>query len=164
LLSSNWNVGFTLGAGFGPEIMGSRSEHHLAAGILHVGKLLNSGKPGLRNLELGGELWAGGQYHPEAAYVSGLTPVVRYHFRRDSRWRPFLDAGLGFVLTDIGLPDLSTTYQFSPQAGAGFHWELREHLALTLQARYIHISNAGFEMPNFGVNTFLFSGGLTRFF
>jgi len=159
-----WNAGFSLGAGFGPAIFGSQSQHHLAAGFLHVGRRLESDKSFLRRLELGGEVWGGGQYDPEAAYVTGLTPMARYHFQPGSRLSPFVDLGLGFVLTDIGLPDLSTTYQFSPQAGTGVHWTLSKHLALTLQARYIHISNAGLEQPNDGVNAFVFTGGLTRFF
>ena len=144
--------------------MGSMKAHDLTAATLHIGRLLRSEKPFFRNVEIAGELWGGAQYRPEVAYVVGLTPVVRYHFLRRSRWTPFLDGGAGITATDIGRPDLSTTFQFNLQGGAGFHWALCRNLAFTFQARCIHISNAGIEMPNEGVNSFLFSGGLTRCF
>src|SRR5271165_5379507 len=41
-LSTNWNVGFTLGAGFGISDMGSTEAHHLAVATLHLGKRLES--------------------------------------------------------------------------------------------------------------------------
>jgi len=162
-LSTNWNLGFTLGAGFGVTAMGSSQAHHLAAATLHVGKLLESERPFLRHVELAGELWGGAQYHPDTAYLVGLTPVARYHFRPGSRIDPFIDAGAGVTATDIGHPDLSTTFEFNLQAGVGFHWVLRKNLAFTFDARYLHLSNAHIEDPNNGVNTFLFSSDLTWF-
>ncbi len=164
LLSTNWNMGFTLGAGFGVSDMGSAESHHLTAATLHVGKLLESGRPLLRHVELAGELWSGAQFHPDSAYLVGLTPVARYHFLPGSRLDPFIDGGAGVTATDIGRPDLSTTFEFNLQAGVGFHWVLRKNLALTFDGRYIHLSNAGIDQPNHGVNSFLFSSGLTWFF
>lgn len=157
-------MGFTFGAGFGVKAMGSCEAHHLALATLHVGKLLHSENPFLQHVELAGEFWSGAQYHPETAYLVGLTPVIRYHFRPGLRLDPFIDAGAGVTATDIGRPDLSTTFEFNLQAGAGFHWILRKNLAFTFDARYIHLSNAHIDTPNLGVNTFLFSGGLTWFF
>jgi hypothetical protein len=59
---------------------------------------------------------------------------------------------------------LSSTFEFNLQAGPGLRWVLRQNLAFTLQARYLHVSNARINIPDFGVNTFLFSGGLTWLF
>jgi hypothetical protein len=167
-LPTNWNLGFTTGAGFGVKALGSRQSHGLTTASIHVGKLLVSDHPTLgpflRHLELAGELWTGAQYHPDTAYLAGFTPVARYHFLQGSRWTPFVDAGAGVTGTDIGHPDLSTTFEFNLQAGGGFQWFWRDNVAFTLQARYMHLSNAGIDSPNAGVNTFLFSGGLTWFF
>ncbi len=162
-LSTNWNIGLTMGAGFGVSAMGSSVAHDLTVTTLHVGKLLESERPFLRHVELAGELWSGAQYHPDTAFLVGLTPVVRYHFLPGSRLDPFLDGGAGITATDIGRPDLSTTFEFNLQAGAGFHWVLWKNMAFTFQARYIHLSNAHIDTPNLGVNSFLFSGGLTWF-
>jgi hypothetical protein len=161
-------MGFTLGTGFGLNAMGSTRAHDLAIGTLHVGKLLTSDQaalePLLRHVELAGEFWGGAQYHPDTAYLVGLTPVVRYHLLPGSRLDPFLDGGAGVTATDIGHPDLSTVFEFNLQAGAGFHWVLRRHLELTFQTRYMHLSNAHIDTPNLGVNSVLFSGGLSWFF
>jgi lipid A 3-O-deacylase len=168
LLPTNWNMGFTVGTGFGLNAMGSTRAHDLAIGTLHVGKLLTSDQPVLEPLlhhvELAGELWSGAQYHPDTAYLVGLTPIVSYHLLPGSRWSPFLDGGAGLTATDIGPPDLSTTFEFNLQAGAGFHWILRQNLGLTFRTRYMHLSNAHIDTPNLGVNSVLFSGGLTWFF
>jgi opacity protein-like surface antigen len=167
-LPTNWNIGFTFGAGFGVKALGSAQAHGLADASVHVGKLLASDSPTqwppLRHLELAGELWTGAQYHPDTAYVAGFTPVLRYHFLRGARLSPFADAGAGLTATDIGHPDLSTTFEFNLQAGGGIQWFLQDNVALTLQARYVHLSNAGMDSPNDGVNTFVFSGGLSWFF
>jgi hypothetical protein len=167
-LPTNWNIGFTLGAGFGVKAMGSAQAHGLTDASIHVGKLLASDSPTqwalLRRLELAGELWTGAQYHPDTAYLVGFTPVARYHFLPGSRLAPFVDAGAGVTGTDIRHPDLSTTFEFNLQTGGGVQWFWRENAALTLQARYVHLSNAGIDSPNNGVNTFLFSSGLTWFF
>jgi hypothetical protein len=153
-----------MGAGFGVSAMGSTVAHDLSVATLHIGKLLASEKPLLRHVEVAGELWSGAQYHPDRAYLVGLTPIMRYHFMPGSRWTPFIDGGAGVTATDIGRPDLSTTFEFNLQAGAGLHWKLRQDLAFTFQARYIHLSNAHIDTPNLGVNSFLFSVGLTKFF
>jgi hypothetical protein len=163
-----WNAGFGLGAGCGLRVLGTSEAHDLAGATFHIGKVLDSDRPGLspflHHMELGGELWTGAQYHPDKAFLVGLTPMLRYRFLLDARWTPFLDAGAGVTATDIGRPDLSTTFEFNLQAGAGLEWRWRQNTALMFQARYIHVSNARIETPDLGVNSLLFSVGLTWFF
>lgn len=166
--SDLWNAGFTLGAGLGDSILGSRQSHDLAIGAFHAWKMAwsedSTSCPFLQRLEVAGEAWGGTQYNPDPGYVTGLTPFFRYHVWPGARWDPFFDAGAGVTLTDIGEPDLSTKFEFNLQAGAGIHWRVAEKMALTVQARYIHLSNAGIDFPNGGVNSFVFSGGVTWFF
>ncbi len=168
LLLTNWNIGFALGAGVGLSAFGSTEAHDLAIATLHVGKPLVSHDhtfgPFIRHLELAGEVWTGAQYHPNTAYLVGLTPFLRYCCSPDARWSPFLDAGAGVTATDIRHPDLSTIFEFNVQAGTGFHWKLSQNTAFTFQARYIHLSNARLDTPNLGVNSLVFSAGLTWFF
>jgi opacity protein-like surface antigen len=165
---TNWNVGFALGAGVGLKAMGSEEAHDLAMATLHVGRQLHPGESipwaFLEHVEIGAELRSGAQYRPDAAYVVGLTPMLRYRFFDASRWTPFLDAGAGVTATDIHHPDLSTTFEFNLQAGIGLEWRWRQNTALVVQARYLHLSNAHIDVPNQGVNSLLFSGGLTWFF
>ena len=161
---TGWNFGITAGAGFGTRALGSSRPHDLAIASVHVGRLARSETPFFRHFELAAELWSGVQMNPRSAYLVGFTPTVRYHFLPFSAFDPFIDAGVGVTGTDIGRPDLSTTFQFNIHGGPGFHWRLHPDLAFTFQARYVHLSNARIHTPNLGVNSFVFSGGITWFF
>ena len=161
-------VGFDLGAGVGMEALGGSESHDLVLYRLYYGRVLTdviSERSSLRgNWEGRVELMGGGQYEPKGAYLCGLTPVLRYNFTTGSRWMPFLDAGAGVSLTDIGRPDLSTTFEFNLETGAGVDYFLRENLALTLQYRFLHMSNARIASPDLGVNANVISVGLSWFF
>ncbi|MFW6323501.1 MAG: acyloxyacyl hydrolase [Desulfovibrionales bacterium] len=161
-----WNAGFQIGAGQGFEILGSREEHDLALAYFHYGKMLTNPHGSgwyAGGLEIRGELFAGLQYDPDCRYVTGLTPIFRYNFTGGDRLIPFLEGGAGVTLTNIGEPDLGSTFEFSPQGGTGFSYFLRDSLALTASFRFIHLSNAGMELPNTGVNTFMLLFGLSWF-
>lgn len=116
------------------------------------------------NWELIAEIFGGSQYRPEAAYFIGAAPHLRYDFATGHRWMPFLDLGAGPTATDIRSGDISTTFEFNLQAAAGVHFFLKDNLALTVQARFIHFSNAGIEFPNLGVNTLNGLIGVSWFF
>jgi opacity protein-like surface antigen len=161
-------AGFNVGAGLGMEVLGGSQSHDLVLDRLYYGRVLTDvigERSSLRgNLEGRVELMGGGQYDPKGAYLFGLTPVLRYNFATGSRWMPFLDAGAGVSVTDIGRPDLSTAFEFNLQAGAGLNYFLRENLALTLQYRFLHVSNAQIASPDLGMNANIVSIGLTWFF
>lgn len=162
------DAGLTAGTGFGLEILGSKKAHQLALVYGHMGWMATDvvfkHKWYEGNLELWGEIFGGGQYHPEHAGVFGLTVGPRYHFITHSRWVPFLDAGAGISGTNIGEPDLSTEFEFNLQLGAGTHYFFLDNFALTLQMRGIHMSNAYIKLPNHGANALLFLIGVTYFF
>jgi opacity protein-like surface antigen len=94
----------------------------------------------------------------------GVTPLLRYNFATGSGWMPFVDFGAGVTYTDIGRPNLSTRFQFNDQAGLGAHCFLRQDVAVTVQYRFVHLSNAGMKEPNLGVDAHVFSVGVTRLF
>jgi hypothetical protein len=93
-----------------------------------------------------------------------MTPFLRYDFATGTRFVPFFDAGAGITATDISLPDLGGRFQFNSQVGLGVHWLAWKNTALTLQYRVGHISNAGLEDHNHGLNTSLVYGGASWFF
>lgn len=158
----------SVGAGIGMKVLSGSQSHDLILGHLRYGRVLTDvvgGQSWLRgNLGWGLELVGGGQYRPKEAYLFGLTPALRYSFATGRRWMPFVDAGAGVSLTDIGHPDLSTKFEFNLQVGAGCNYFLKDNLALTLQYRFIHLSNARIDTPNLGVNTSIIYLGLTRYF
>jgi lipid A 3-O-deacylase len=113
---------------------------------------------------LAGEFLFGRQFKPDTAVLFGATPLVRYVVDTGGRWKPFVEGGVGFALTDIGGPSLGGKLQFSPQGGAGVYWFMKRDLALAAQHRFIHYSNASLRSPNVGINQHVFLVGLTRFY
>jgi hypothetical protein len=152
-----WQAGFTLGGGFGFQFSRYQEKHDLALGTLHVGRTLGE------NWEVLGELFGGVQFRPTDRTVVGITSVIRYNVATGSRWVPFVDAGVGFSYTSIRDGDLSTPYEFNLQLGGGSHYFIGNDRALTLQSRWLHLSNASLKEPNHGANTLMFFAG-NKFF
>jgi lipid A 3-O-deacylase len=162
------HAGFSLGAGFGTKTFGSKLTHDLAISSSHFGRIVTETTAEHQwyrgNWEFLAELFGGPQFHPNLAYVVGVTPFARYNFATGTRWIPFFDAGAGLSATDIGLPDLSTTFEFNVQLGAGTHWFFQRNAAATVQYRWLHLSNASIQKPNPSVNSSIFLAGVTWFF
>lgn len=166
--SGTENFGVSVGTGIGLEILGSNSRHDMALAFVQYGYVLTDHlAPGRwygGNFEIGAEFAAGMQFHPKNAYIFGLMPSFRYHFITDSAWVPFVEAGAGPGVTDIGGPDLSTKFQFMDYFGGGVNWFYNESDVFSAGVRFIHLSNAGIKEPNFGVNTAMVFLGWKRFF
>jgi hypothetical protein len=160
-------TGLGVGAAFGTLSYGGTVRHdwlvfQVQHGVVVSDLLLEDGRLS-GQLFLGGEfLWAH-QYEPDSGVLFGATPLVRYLFETRSRWKPFVELGIGLGLTDIGGPSLSGTLQLSPQGGVGFFWLLRPDLALGMQQRFIHHSNGGVRSPNAGLNQHVSILSLVRF-
>jgi lipid A 3-O-deacylase len=161
-------AGLSVGPGVGSSILGSTEAHDLLLAKVHYGKVFSEvmagGKWYSGNWEWLAEAFGGAQWNPDQAYVIGLTPVLRYNFATGTRWMPFFDAGAGGTLTDIGRPDLGGNFQFNLQTGPGVHWFVDKGTVLTMQYRFLHISNASIQDPDHGVNTSVFYVGIARFF
>jgi hypothetical protein len=147
---------------------GSTLAHDLALVSLTYGHMLGpahgEGHWYRGNFEWRVELFGGGQYSPESQWFVGLTPHFRYNFATGTRWIPFLDGGAGVTATGIKHPDLGGTFEFNLQPGAGMHWFVRDNLALTGEVKYMHMSCAGIDKPNHGLNDVIGMIGLTWFF
>jgi len=148
--------------------LGIHENHDLALASIRYGKILGRVRGECHwyqgNWELLGELFGGAQYSPHRAYLVGVTPLFRYTLATGSRWSPFIEGGFGPSLTDIGRPDISTTFEFNIQGGVGTHYFWDEHHAVTVQCRLFHLSNAGIAKPNLGVNSCVFLIGTSWFF
>ena len=155
------------GAGMGVRILETHA-HDWGFGAVDFGwvftDVVGDGHWYRGNWELIGEVFGGEQFHPEGAYFAGGGPHLRSDCATGHRWMPFLDLGAGATATDIRDGDISTPFEFNLQAGAGAHFFLRDNLALTVQARFIHFSNAGIKFPNLGVNALTGLVGVSWFF
>lgn len=162
------SLGFGAGAGYGLRILGSRQHHDLALGDLSYGWMAGAVKGRGHwyegNWELRGDLFGGEQFSPGTDYVIGIAPHLRYNFMTGTRWVPYVDGGAGVSATDISVPDLSHTFEFNLQAATGVRWFVSDHVALGVEARYLHLSCAGMNTPNLGLNNVGGSLTVTWFF
>ena len=162
------SISLSFGGADGVRIFGGRDRHDLELNSLSYGYMLGAvegdGHWYRGNWELRGELFGGAQFSPSGNWVVGLTPHLRYNFATGTRWIPFLDLGAGISATGIGAPDLSGTFEFNLQASTGVRWFIRDNLALTFEAGYLHLSDAGLSRPNQGVNSIKGMIGVSWFF
>jgi Lipid A 3-O-deacylase (PagL) len=97
------------------------------------------------------------------AYGAGVNPVgFKWIFATRGHVAPFLELNGGVLFTSHQVPRGTSTINFTPGAAFGFYF-LGER-AWSLDARYLHISNAGLTVPNPGVNTFELRLGFGKFF
>lgn len=85
----------------------------------------------------------------DSGYIIGLTPVFQYQLKNLS-YTPFVEMGGGpHLLSDIHIENdyKSTQFQFGSIFGLGV-----KRGNLEVSYRYLHISNAGIEMPNPGTD------------
>jgi len=163
-----FDLDLSAGAGIGVKIFGSSRAHDWVMGSAEFGWILSQtvGQDHWYrgNWEVLGELFGGAQYRPSDAYFVGGGPHLRYDFALGHRVVPFAEIGAGLTSTTIRDGDLSTPFEFNLSAGIGLHAFVKDNLAITFQCRLIHMSNAGIEDPNLGLNTVNFLVGGTWFF
>jgi lipid A 3-O-deacylase len=69
------------------------------------------------------------------------------------RVRPYIEGGIGIIYTDYTIEGQGWRFNFNPLLGVGF--EFGPDPALFLELRIHHISNAGLDDENTGVNSVL---------
>ena len=97
------------------------------------------------------------------AYGVGLNPLnLKWDFVSRGRLSPYLELSGGTLFTTRKVPPRTSAVNFASGAAFGTHILGDEH-AWTIEARYLHISNAGLGDLNPGVNTFEIRIGVGKF-
>ena len=97
------------------------------------------------------------------AFGFGLNPLnLKWNFSSRSRVSPYVELSGGTLFTNHSVPEGTSKINFTSGAALGVHL-LRDTYNWSIEARYMHISNAGLETPNPGINTFQVRLGLGRF-
>ena len=99
--------------------------------------------------------------HKTDSFEIGVNALFLRLVFGEGAWRPFLEGGEGAVYTDLRKQDLGTRLQFTSTIGGGIEWEVRPGMAVGIQARFRHMSNAGMASSNPGINTVFGLVGLT---
>lgn len=98
------------------------------------------------------------------AYGVGFDPLgLKWNFERHGRFSPYLELTGGTVFTNHNVPSGTNTVNFMDQAALGTHI-LGATYNVSLELRYMHISNAGLATPNPGLNTVQVRLGIGKFF
>jgi len=99
-----------------------------------------------------------------AAFGAGFDPLVlKWNFERHGRLSPYLELTGGTLFTNHDVPYGTNNANFTDQAAFGVHI-LGPRDNVSLELRYMHISNAGLAVPNPGTNTVQVRLGFGKFF
>jgi len=165
------HAGASAGWGQGFEPWGDKDDVRMAAAVPHVGVGLTD--------PLGGDAWFRGNvdlslegqgfadFQGEDGLAGGAALFLRYHFlgreAGERRLVPFVGVGGGLLALDFDGQHQDDGFSFVFQAGGGAHLLVGRNAALTFDARWHHISNAGLRSPNNGIESALFLLGVTWF-
>jgi lipid A 3-O-deacylase len=100
---------------------------------------------------------------PEHTEGFGITPRLRFDYHG---WRivPYVEMGVGLFYTDLDVWELGQEFNFSPQGEVGLDLPLGSCTFLNFGYRFHHISNAGMNERNGGVDTNMAIIGFSRKF
>jgi len=97
------------------------------------------------------------------AYGGGFSPLgLKWNFATRGRAAPYLELNGGTLFTNKDVPTGTSNVNFTSAGAFGVHL-FGQKYAWTLEARYMHISNAGLATPNPGINTVQVRLGIGRF-
>lgn len=102
----------------------------------------------------------------EGSFIFGLGPIIRYNFLRP-KWKivPYFQLGGGVCYTDAYYYEgIGQGFNFTLQFGTGFRYFITKRYSFDFEIRYNHISNAGMDHRNDGVNAIGATVGLSYFF
>jgi lipid A 3-O-deacylase len=98
------------------------------------------------------------------AFGAGINPMnLKWNFATRSSVVPYFELSGGTLFTNHDVPNFTSRVNFTSGAAFGFHF-LGDNHALSLEARYMHISNAGLGDLNPGLNTVQVRLGIGKFF
>lgn len=90
---------------------------------------------------------------PRLRLMTSANMIAHFYYPGTSsgRVRPYIEGGIGIIYTDYKVEGQGLRFNFNPLLGAGV--EFGPDPALFVEARVHHISNAGLDEENTGVNS-----------
>jgi len=97
-------------------------------------------------------------FEPEENFEIGLSFFFKYNFLRDKKFSPYIRGGSGIIYISQDTYEQSTDFNFVDQICTGFKY-VYKNSTFFLEYRFRHISNAGIDHPNSGLNSNLYLFG-----
>jgi len=149
-----------MGSGFAASFSSNRTVNmiplDLRYGVVVTDPLGSSFLKG--NVELLGEATGDYVFHNQRKYGVGVSGLIRYNLLWKDCFKPFIEAGIGVYHTNLKMEDFPNDFNFLSQGGIGVNWFVSPSIAIQLDYRIQHLSNAGIYDDNSGLN--LQKGGL----
>jgi len=97
------------------------------------------------------------------AYGAGFNPLnLKWNFATRGSVVPYVELSGGTLFSNHDVPSRTNSVNFTPSAAFGAHF-LGSTKNWSLEARYMHISNAGLAVLNPGLNTVQVRLGIGKF-
>jgi opacity protein-like surface antigen len=129
--------------------------------IRPLAKKLNMNPKGFTEFLL--EPFINGVTEPKSNIETGCNFLLKYSYPLTERIYPYVLGGLGAGYNSQHVRTQSTQWGFISQAGFGFSYFIKKDMALSLEYRFRHFSNANTRQPNNGINTNMFLVGISFF-
>jgi lipid A 3-O-deacylase len=98
------------------------------------------------------------------AFGAGINPLnLKWNFATRGRVVPYFEIDGGTLFTNHEVPAETSRVNFTSGAALGTHF-LGDKRNWSVEVRYMHISNAGLERRNPGINTVQVRVGVGKFF
>lgn len=108
------------------------------------------------------EVNAGGAYVDDSVRTAlSINMYAMYYIRplETEHFSPYFDAGIGIIYTDYQVEGMGLRTNFNPQLGLGIEYSANDGSVWFSNIRMHHISNAGFDDENTGLNSLAVSIG-----
>jgi hypothetical protein len=102
--------------------------------------------------------------NPDDNVEVGVSFLVKYGRFLTPRLLGFINGGVGGIYTSQHTSEQSTQGNFIPQIGGGFQYHLTKKSSLVVEYRFRHLSNAGIDHPNAGIDSNIFLAGISTVF
>ncbi len=122
-----------------------------------------SGRMTSPRTQVGFEVCAGRHYrNARRVALSAVVSYRRYFLVRGSTALGY-DLDIGLIHMNIRVDELGTRTNFTEQVGLVLQIGTGRNSAFTMAYKFCHVSNAGIELPNIGLNTSVLSVGYTYY-
>lgn len=104
-------------------------------------------------------------FKDQRAHSLGFTLMARYNFLMNSeKASPYFQFGFGMIGTNLTMRNFGSNFNFTTNAAAGMQYFLNPNSSLNFEWRFQHISNAGIDKDNAGLNMNMFFIGYSCLF
>lgn len=101
---------------------------------------------------------------PDTNIEVGFSILLKFAYPLFDKFHLYGIGGGGVLYMSQHTNEQSTQYNFLPQVGGGFSYFIKENCAFNLEYRYRHLSNAGIDEPNSGINVDMILAGISWYY